>query len=98
MTFNRENMTLVLKEIEKNISFQGSDLSNPQDWNFKIDLPVEDIIKCSPNESDKIRYVIKIFETLEYITFENGNYSVIHYITNKGIKFLFSELHNIEFI
>lgn len=98
MTFNHESILVVLEEIEKAISFKGSDLSNPQDWNFELNLSIEDIIKRSPNESDNIRYVIKIFEMLGYITFKCSNFSIIQSITDKGIKFLFSEIHNVKFI
>jgi hypothetical protein len=98
MTFNHESIIVILEEIEKAISFKGSDLSDPQDWNFELNLPVEDIIKRSPNESDNIRYVIKIFEMLGYITFKCDDFSIIQSVTDKGIRFLFSEIHNVKFI
>lgn len=97
MTFNKSNLDIVLSAIEEKLSFKGTNLSEPQDWNFQLDLKVQDIINKSPNESDKIRYVIKTLELLGYITFPHGNYSVISDITPKGLKLLFSKLHNIEF-
>lgn len=33
-----------------------------------------------------------------YIEFEHCDYSIISYITPIGLKFLFSRLHNINFI
>lgn len=98
MTFNESNLEIVLKSLEENICFSGEELSQPQNWNFQLNLKVQDIINKSPNEAEKIRYTIKTIEMLGYIEFEHGDYSVIKTITPNGLKFLFSRLHNINFI
>ena len=98
MTFIESNLDIVLKAIEENLSFCGEELSEPQNWDFKLNLPVQDIIDKSPNETEKIKYTIKTLEVMGYIKFANGNYSVINGITSSGLKYMFSRLHNIEFI
>lgn len=98
MTFNESNLDIVLEAIEENLHFCGEELSEPQNWNFKLNLPVQDVINKSPIESEKIRYTIKTLEAIGYIKFSNGNYSIIEGITPSGLKYLFSRLHNINFI
>lgn len=98
MTFNKSNLDIVLKSIEEAIHFRGEDISNPQDWNLSVGLKVQDVISKSPQEAEKIRYTIKILETIGYIKFKTGDYSVIENITSSGLKFLFLKLHNIDLI
>lgn len=98
MTFNESNLDIVLKSIEESIHFSGDNISDPQNWNLKVDLAVQDIINKSPNEADKIRYTIKTLEMIGYIEFGHYDYSTIAHITSTGLKFLFLRLHNIKFI
>ena len=98
MDFNKSNLTIVLDAIEEKLCFVGNDLSSPQDWNFQIGLPVQDIIDKSPKESEKIRYAIKVLEVLGYIKFKNEDYSVIDDITSLGLKYLFRSKYGIDFI
>lgn len=98
MTFNDTNLKTVLLAIEESISFNGDDITNPSKWDFKINLDVHSILNKSPNEKDKLRYVIKTLQLLGYIGFANSDYSLITSITPTGLKFLFKELHNIDFI
>ena len=98
MTFNESNLDIVLKSIEESIHFSGEEMSDPQNWNLKVDLPVQDIINKSPNEAEKIRYTIKTLEMIGYIEFGHGDYSTISHVTATGLKFLFLRLYNIKFI
>lgn len=98
MTFNGSNLDIVLRSIEESICFSGEELSEPQNWNLQLNLKVQDIINKSPNEAERIRYIIKTFEIIGYIEFGYGDYSIIKNITPNGLKFLFSRLHNINFI
>lgn len=98
MTFNESNLDIVLKSIEESLHFSGEDISDPQSWDLEVDLPVQNIINKSPNEADKIRYTIKTLEIIGYIEFGYGDYSVIKDISSSGLKFLFSRLHNVNFI
>ncbi len=98
MTFNESNLDIVLKSIEENLHFSGKEISDPQNWNLQLNLKVQDIINKSPNEAEKIRYTIKTLEMLGYIEFGYGDYSIIKTIMPNGLKFLFSRLHNINFI
>ena len=98
MTFNESNLDIVLRSIEESINFYGEEISKPQNWDFKLDLKIQDIINKSPNEAEKIRYTIKTLQMIGYIEFGNSDYSIISHITPSGLKFLFSRLHNINFI
>lgn len=98
MTFNESNLDIVLKSIEENLHFCGKELSEPQNWNLKLNLSVQDIINKSPSESEKIRYTIKTLEVMGYIKFSNSDYSIIDDITPSGLRYMFSRLHNIKLI
>ncbi len=98
MTFNESNLDIVLRSIEESIHFSGEEISEPQNWNLKVNLAVQDIINKSPNEAEKIRYTIKTLEMIGYIEFAHCDYSVISGITPIGLKFLFLRLHNVNFI
>lgn len=98
MTFNESNLDTVLRSIEESIHFSGEEISDPQNWNLKVDLSVQDIINKSPNKAEKIRYTIKTLEMIGYIEFGHCDYTTISHITATGLKFLFLRLHNIKFI
>ena len=98
MTFNESNLDIVLRSIEESLHFSGEEISKPQNWDFKLNLKVQDIIDKSPNEAEKIRYTIKTLQMIGYIEFGHSDYSIISHVTPNGFKFLFLRLHNIDFI
>lgn len=97
MIYQETCLEIVLKSIEKNLCFTGNDLSKPTNWNLELNLSVQDIINESPKETDKIRYIIKTLECMNYIKFKQGDYSIIENITPNALKFIFSQLHKIDF-
>ena len=97
MNFDSTIFTDILKTLEENISFIGDNISNSQDWNFKLDLSVRTIIDKYPGKSNEVKYVIAILEQMEYIKFAINDTSTIVTLTPKGYKFIFKQLHNIDF-
>lgn len=97
MVYQGVCLETILKTIEEKLTFKGNDLSNPTDWNLELNLPVQEIINKSPKEIDKIRYIIKMLEIMDYIKFKHGDYSVIENLTANGFKFLVFQLHQIDF-
>lgn len=97
MVYQETCLEIVLNAIEEKLHLTGNDLSSPSDWNFELNLPVQDIINKSPKEADKIKYIIKTFEVMNYIKFKHGDYSIIENITSSGLKYLFFQLHEIDF-
>jgi hypothetical protein len=97
MNFNETNLNFVLSSIEENLSFQGNNLKEAQDWNIKLNLPIKNLIDKKPETHDEIRFII---ETLAYLDYIKINYQegIINEITVRGLKFLYLRLHKIEFI
>lgn len=96
MKFNQSVLDHVLTQIENNLKFSGDDLKEPQSWNFKLDLKVEDVINSRANEAETIRYTIKVLSMLGYIQFAHCDYSVISGITEQGMKFILKRKYEIN--
>ena len=97
MTFNDSNLELVLSTIEENLHFDGEGIFDAKDWVLSLNLDIQDIINKSPNEVDKIKYIIKVMNQLGYLRFANNKHNIIEFITEKGYRFMFLRLHNIDF-
>lgn len=97
MTFNPTLFNNILYKIEKNLSFENEDISTPYGWNLKLNLKVQDIFDEYQGEETGIKYVLKVLYLMNCIEFAPNDYSTIGGVTPKGLQFIFSHLHNIDF-
>ena len=98
MTFNPSLFNSVLILIEENLTFTEDDISDVYGWDLDLEVKVKDIFDSHPeNRKDEIKYIIKVLYIMGYIQFAPNHHSVISSVTEKGYRFIFSYLHNIEF-
>lgn len=98
MIFNQSLFNSVLQLIEENLSFEEDGISTAHDWSLKINLKVQDIFDKYPGKENDIKYIVETLDIVGCIQFASNDHSVIGSITDKGYKFIFSYLHNIDFI
>ena len=97
MTFNKSLFESILQIIEENLSFEEGGISTSHDWSLKINLKVQDIFDKHPEKENEVKYIVEILDIMNCIQFASNDHSVIGGITEKGYKFIFSYLHNINF-
>lgn len=96
MNFNKQTYEFVMDSIEKCITFKDSDLKDYDTWNIVVNLPIEKLIKVRPNDKQEIMFITKTLKEMKYITFSDGDYSVIHSITSKGMGLLFKHHYGVN--
>lgn len=97
MTFNEEDLQIVLKAIEEEIHFRNKNISSKTGWELSLNLKVEDLIRKYPEKEESILYTIKILDEFDYIKCDITNELIIGNITPHGLRFLLFRLYGINF-
>ena len=97
MQFKDYELNSVLQAIEDSMSFAGEDIANPTNWNLNVNVRVQKLIDQEPEKANTIRYIVKVLDSLGYISFSQCDYSTITGVTASGLKLIISKLHQIEF-
>lgn len=97
MTFNPTLFNNILYKIEKNLSFENEDIYTPNGWNLKLNLKVQDMFDEYQGEETGIKYILEVLYLMNCIEFAPNDHSTIGGVTPKGLQFIFSHLHNIDF-
>ena len=97
MFFDRTLFNNILKFIEGKLSFSEDNITNVYGWNLQLKLNIQELFDEFPSGNDDIKYILKVLDLMDCIKFEVNNPSTIDNLTPKGLKFLFSYLHNIDF-
>ncbi len=96
MNFNKQTYEFVMDSIEEYITFKDGTLKNYDTWNIVVNLPIEKLIKVRPDDKQEIMFITKTLKEMKYITFSDGDYSVIHSITSKGMELLFKRHYGVN--
>lgn len=97
MQFKDYELNSVLEAIEENMSFVGDNIANPTDWNLNVKVSIQELIDKEPEKANTVRYIVKVLDSLGYISFSQCDYSTITGVTASGLKLIMSKLHQIEF-
>ena len=98
MSFNNTLFRELLTLIETRTTFTVSGVKEPQCFDFKCCIDIEELFSTMNKTSERykmeeFKYCIALLRQFDYIKISNG--SIIGF-TQNGYKFLLSTLHNIE--
>lgn len=97
-SFNTELFRELLNTIEYNIKFSVDGITEPQSFDLKCKMNINDIFILLNKTSnryklDELKYCLSILREFDYIHITEGS---IDGITRNGLKFIISTLHGIE--
>jgi len=87
----------LLAAIEDRLEFISNGLKEPQSFDFKCSIDIQEVYnKLNSNNQyqlDDIKYCIALLKKFDYVDVSNG---FINRITPNGYKFILSQLHGIN--
>lgn len=97
-SFNTDLFRELLNTIEYNIKFSVDGITEPQSFDLRCKLDINDIFSLFNKNGeryklDDLKYCVSILREFDYIHITEGT---IDGITRNGLKFIISTLHGIE--